>query len=141
MIRLIRKLRRRSRVELAMLAAALVLRVCALALVRVVRFGRLQKWAGTAARACSRRAANDPDRDRVVGWAVATAAMVLPVRNSCLHDALAAQWLLAACGRRSTICFGVVQDGVRAFGAHAWVESHGAIIVGGANARTLPVLE
>jgi len=124
-----------------MLAAALAARVCALALVRVVRFGTLQQWAGSAARACSRQTTTGSDRDRVVAWAVATAAMLLPVRNSCLHDALAAQWLLAACGRRSTIRFGVVRNSVHAFRAHAWVESEGRVIVGGADAGAAAVLE
>ena len=48
MTALIAKLRRRSSVELAMLAAALTMRVCALVLLRVVSFGTLQKWAASA---------------------------------------------------------------------------------------------
>src|SRR5438067_9875962 len=141
MTALIAKLRRRSSVELAMLAAALTMRVCALVLLRVASFGTLQKWAASAARACSRHATGDTNCDRVVAWAVATAAVVLPVENSCLHDALAAQWLLTACGRPSTIRFGISRNGVHALRAHAWVESNGGVIVGDANARAVDVLE
>ena len=110
-----------------MLAVALILRVCALALVRIVRFGTLRNRRTSAARACSGQLTGGANRDRMIGWAVETAAVVLPVGNSCLADALAAQWLLAACGRRSTIRFGVARDGAQALRAHAWVESGGEV--------------
>jgi transglutaminase superfamily protein len=140
MIALARAIRRRSAVELSMLVAALGVRASMLALLRIVSVARLQRWGTSAARVWPRRRA-DAALDRAVAWAVATAAVILPVRNSCLADALTAHWLLAACGRRSTIRFGVSRSTPDALRAHAWLEADGEIIVGARGVESFALLE
>ena len=141
MIALLRKLRRRSAADVSMLAVALGVRLCALVLLRVVSFGRLQAWGLLAARMSPRRSDGGATTERAVAWAVATAAALLPVADSCLADALAAHWLLAACGCRSTIRFGVRRGASPPLHAHAWVESNGVVIVGAAPPYAFTPLE
>ena len=139
MAALLRNIRRRSLGELSMLGAALALRAVLLAALRVVSFARLQRVGPLLAR--SRVAATGHALEQRVGWAVATAGVLLPAANSCLADALAAHWLLAACGCRSTIRYGVVKTPAHTLRAHAWVEAPGGIIVGAAGAGAFTVLE
>jgi len=141
MIALARAIRRRSAVELSMLVAALGVRASMLALLRSVDVATLQRWGTSAARVWPRRRRADAALDRAVAWAVATAAVILPVRDSCLADALTAYWLLAACGRRSTIRFGVSRSTPHALRAHAWLEADGEIIVGARGVESFALLE
>jgi hypothetical protein len=140
-IALTRKLRRRSRVELAMLVAAVGVRICVLVLLRVARVATVQSWGISAARAWSRRIGGRPALGDAPTWAVATAAVVLPVRDSCLADALGAHLLYTAIGRPSTIRFGVMHTKAHRLRAHAWLEADGAVIVGAAGVGAFAVLE
>ena len=76
----------------------------------------------------NRRSATAPDVDRV-RWAVRTAARNLPLRLTCLPQAFAACWMLAARGGRPHLRYGVAKsnDGFR---AHAWVELEDRSVIG-----------
>jgi hypothetical protein len=70
-----------------------------------------------------------------IAWAVKIASRYVPAA-SCLTQALAAQTLLNAAGIENEIHIGVTlqeETGARKgeFGAHAWVEQGGAVLVGG----------
>src|SRR5690606_21028653 len=60
-------------------------------------------------------------------------------RSTCLVEALAAQMLLARHGVHSTLRIGVEMDGEE-FGAHAWVEVNGQVVVGGRRGRPYRLL-
>jgi Transglutaminase-like superfamily len=66
---------------------------------------------------------------RSIAWAVRSAAARLPVRTTCLVDALAGEAMLA---RRDVACelrFGV-RSAPGVFSAHAWIEHEGAVVLG-----------
>lgn len=67
---------------------------------------------------------------RVV-WAVETAARHMPLANTCLTQALAAQVLLARRGYPALLRIGVVKGDKDNLQAHAWVESGGEVVIGG----------
>ena len=67
--------------------------------------------------------------DRVV-WAVNAAARYVPAAT-CLTQALAAQSLLTRNGHSSQLHIGVAKGPDREFGAHAWVQCHDRIVIGG----------
>ncbi len=69
-----------------------------------------------------------PDAESVA-WAIAAASRIVP-RATCLVKALATHRLLAGFGHASDLCIGVAK-GTSRFGAHAWVEFGGAVLVGG----------
>jgi Transglutaminase-like superfamily len=69
-------------------------------------------------------------RERVV-WAVETAARHMPLANTCLTQALAAQVLLARRGYPALLRIGVVKGDKDNLQAHAWVESEGEVVIGG----------
>jgi len=140
MISLLRKVCRRSIGELVLLIAALVIRAALLILIRVVRFGALRRIGSVLARAWPRGAADAAFEDRVA-WAVATAAALLPAKNTCLADALTAHWMLEAGGCPSTIRFGVATSPTHPLRAHAWVEANSGIVVGAAGASAFEALD
>ena len=141
MIALLRKIRRRSVGELALLLAALALRGGLPLLLRVVSFAALRRTGTAFAGARSLGPAGDADFERKVAWAVATAAALLPADNTCLADALTAHWLLEAGGCPSTIRFGVARTPPQPLRAHAWVEAPSGIIVGAAGVTGFATLE
>ena len=64
----------------------------------------------------------------------------MPGGKTCLPQALAAQVLLERCGYPARLRVGVVKGGEGQLEAHAWVESQGRIIVGGAEVeRYIPL--
>ncbi len=69
----------------------------------------------------------DPDR---IAWAVSTASRYVP-GASCLVQATAAQSLLAGSGYPTTLQIGVTKDENGHLMAHAWVEYHGKVLIGG----------
>jgi transglutaminase superfamily protein len=87
---------------------------------------------GAAARiARSRRGAPEPapgDAARV-GWAVSSAARFAP-GATCLTQALAAEALLRRRGHPVEVRLGVAREDDGRFLAHAWVVSHGRVVVG-----------
>ena len=68
--------------------------------------------------------------DRVV-WAVVVASRYVPM-STCLTQALTTQVLLARRGFPAHLHIGVAKKGAEArFGARAWVESQGKVLIGG----------
>src|SRR3989442_1559102 len=67
-----------------------------------------------------------------VAWAIERVSRVVPGTRSCLAQALAAQVLLARRGQEACVRIGVARDADGPLHAHAWVESEGRIVVGGA---------
>ena len=65
-----------------------------------------------------------------VVWAVAVCSRYVP-RAGCLTQALAAQMLLAQQGHASRIRIGVAKFEPGHLQAHAWLESHGRVVIGG----------
>lgn len=110
----------------------------ALAAVVVVRlFLRvlpLPTWERIAARLRER---SRPTRSRVesqdVAWAVRRASRLIP-RASCLTQALSAQLLLSRHGHASQLRIGVARARHNGLRAHAWLESGGRVVIGGAGA-------
>ena len=70
-----------------------------------------------------------PSPDRVA-WAVTVASRYLPA-VTCLTQALATQTLLSWYGHPTNLRIGVMKDESGQLQAHAWVESEGAIVIGG----------
>ncbi len=66
---------------------------------------------------------------KTVRWAVETAARNLPLPLTCLPQAFAACWMLAARGGRPLLHYGVAKTAA-GFAAHAWVEMDGHPVVG-----------
>jgi Transglutaminase-like superfamily len=57
-------------------------------------------------------------------------------RTTCLRQALLLRFFLARRGMRSELRIGVKSDSDAGFGAHAWVERNGDILIGGEHARS-----
>ena len=114
-----------------LLAGALVV-VCARSLLWLLPFKRLvwlvERTALRPARVAPRRM--DEDTIGNIAWAVTTAARYVP-RATCLTQALAAQWLFAWFGHPTMLRIGVAKGSDKALKAHAWLESEGAVVVGG----------
>ena len=89
-----------------------------------------------------------------VAWAIRAAARFIP-RATCLVQALAAHRLLARLGHDALLNIGVAkpprgipgsEPAVREawsyhFGAHAWVEYRGAVLVGGSETQYTPLVQ
>jgi hypothetical protein len=147
MMTLARKFLRRPAADRRLLVRALALHACLAALVRLVRFGRLNQWlaASQANQANQNRpapAGHAPDRvsiERVV-WAVQTATTVVPWGKTCLTEALTTSVLLRRVGCDATLRYGVAADNERPLAAHAWLEYRGDIVIGGSTARSYETL-
>ena len=70
-------------------------------------------------------------------WAVKAVSRYIP-GATCLVRALAAQRLLARNGHASELRIGVAKSAE--FQAHAWVESGGAVLVGGSDTAYTPIV-
>lgn len=105
---------------------------CLVAVFRItlwfVPFSRTRSFVRRIAADASSGRRNDMDR---IAWAVETAGRGIPA-SSCLANALAAHVLLSRSGHGSEIKVGVARDEDGRFVAHAWVESGGRVLVGGA---------
>ena len=66
-------------------------------------------------------------------WALQAASCYVP-HATCLTLALAGQLLIAFNGTSASVRIGVAKAGSRDFEAHAWLESEGKILIGGADA-------
>jgi hypothetical protein len=65
-----------------------------------------------------------------IAWAVRAAGRFIPGASNCLVRALATQTLLGRFGYRSDLRIGVRKGPDGRFGAHAWLESGGAVVIG-----------
>jgi hypothetical protein len=57
--------------------------------------------------------------------------------TSCLRQALVLKYFLARLGIECNLRIGVKNTPTSSFGAHAWVERNGVVIIGGEHARSL----
>lgn len=67
-------------------------------------------------------------------WTVTVTSRYVP-QASCLTQAMTAQILLRRYGHPATLRIGVTRGGKGDFQAHAWVESNGAVVIGGTEAE------
>jgi Transglutaminase-like superfamily len=72
---------------------------------------------------------SSPARDRIV-YSVTIASHLVPGGLNCLVRAVAAELMLARAGYPSELKIGVARDASGKFGAHAWLESEGKILIG-----------
>ncbi len=70
-----------------------------------------------------------PSPERIA-WAVATAGRAVPGAGNCLVRALATGIVLRRYGYPSELKFGVMKPVDGHFGAHAWLESGGVVVIG-----------
>ena len=63
-------------------------------------------------------------------WAIAVAGRYVS-GTTCLSQALAGRMMLNRYGYTAHIHIGVAKDHTGSFGAHAWLESEGTIVIGG----------
>ena len=104
MMALARKFMRRPVADRRLLVHAVALHAGLAALVRVVRFGRINRWLNARQNRVPPRAPA-PDRasiERVV-WAVRTATTLVPWGRTCLTEALTTSVLLRRLGYDATI--------------------------------------
>jgi hypothetical protein len=69
-------------------------------------------------------------------WAIAVAGRHVP-GTACLSLALAGRMMLNRYGYPAHIHIGVAKDHTGSFGAHAWLESEGTIVIGGEESASL----
>jgi hypothetical protein len=65
-------------------------------------------------------------------WAVEAVGRHWPAIGTCLTQALAAHVLMGRMGHKSDLRIGVTRSAEGTFVAHAWLEDHGTVIIGGA---------
>jgi hypothetical protein len=99
--------------------------------VRILPAARLFRWADRPMKRVRRFAADDADW---VAWAVDQAANRPGTDGQCLPRALAAHAMLRRRGIASRLCLGVARNGDD-ITAHAWIETGGRRLVGGADAN------
>lgn len=66
-------------------------------------------------------------------WAVEAVGRHCPAIGTCLAQALAAHVLMGRKGHRSDLRIGVTRTAQGTFVAHAWLEDHGRVLIGGAS--------
>jgi hypothetical protein len=81
-----------------------------------------------------------------IAWAVTVTSRYIP-QATCLTQAMTTRILLGRYGHPATLRIGVARGEEDNFQAHAWVESNGTVVIGGAEAELaekyvmLPALE
>jgi hypothetical protein len=101
---------------------------------RLLPFRILQSLVTQAAgmQAMRKRLRTDRASADMVAWAVETASRYTPRAKGCLIKAFAAQVLLNRRGHPALLHIGVAREEQGQFRAHAWVESEGKVVIGGA---------
>jgi hypothetical protein len=94
----------------------------------ILPFARIMS--GLAGRSEGELRGNAGEWIRQIRWAVETMAQHSPLPLTCLPQALAATWMLQSRGFAPRLLYGVRTDRTNGFSAHAWVELHGAPVVG-----------
>ena len=79
------------------------------------------------------------DAARRLAWSIEIACRYVPWANTCLVKALAMQALLARRGWPAELRLGACRDGDSRLRAHAWVESNGSVVIGGARTERVSV--
>jgi transglutaminase superfamily protein len=72
----------------------------------------------------------------VIVWAVEAAARRVP-KATCLTQAISGRVLMRWFGYEARLCLGVAHNDDRSLRAHAWLERHGHVVLGGRGARAL----
>jgi hypothetical protein len=83
----------------------------------------------------SQRLVTEPASTQRLAWAVSVASRFVPGASHCLTQAIATEILLVRRGYPAKVCFGVLPKATASLVAHAWVESNGVIVIGGADAE------
>jgi len=96
----------------------------------ILPFARARRVADTMSHPA--RIVSDAARPRAerVAWAVAAASRAVPGGRNCLVRALATGIVLKRYGYPSELKFGVAKPADGSFGAHAWLESGGVVVIG-----------
>ncbi|MBH8562237.1 lasso peptide biosynthesis B2 protein [Nostoc sp. CENA67] len=121
----------------------LVKAVFILAVIRVglklLPFQQLRRLLAKIAQPKAKLQAMDEASVKKVAWAVTVASPYL--RAICLPQALAVQVLLARRGYPTQLRIGFTRSKSGQMSAHAWVESQGEVVIGGAGnmARFIPI--
>jgi transglutaminase superfamily protein len=97
----------------------------------VLPYRRLRELVDRAARVGPRRDLTPTSAERIA-WAVTQASRALP-GTACLTQALAARVLLERRGHPAHLRVGVMRGDDARLVAHAWVESEGRVVLGGAD--------
>lgn len=131
------KLRRQ---EMVLVAEALLL----IAIVRsamlklsIPRLRSLAKFLAGTARERSTETHPTPER---ITWAIAAAGRRMPGGRNCLAQAVAAEALLTRFGYPSEFRIGARRTGGGELQAHAWLESHGQVLIGAFELETYSVM-
>ena len=119
---------RRPRREQALVAEA----AATLLLIRVLlTFLPFERWrALLAPRSQTSTEPASLETARQIAWAVQRVSQRLPLSVACLARALAVQQMLGRRRLPSQLRIGVHRDDQGAFGAHAWVECDGDVLIG-----------
>jgi hypothetical protein len=74
---------------------------------------------------------HDAEDDRAI-WAVRSVSRRMPIRTTCLIEALTADAMLRRRGYECKLCLGVMPPGTtsESLTAHAWVERQGTVVLG-----------
>jgi hypothetical protein len=132
--RLRRRIQRRSWAERRDLAVAFGTATLVAGLLHTCSLRRLLQLLDGWGTPRSSRSVSDAEEQRLL-WAVESATRRLLPRRPCLTQALTARLLLARRGARpTTLQIGVTRGENEAFGAHAWLERNGTVLIGGAAA-------
>jgi transglutaminase superfamily protein len=122
-------LRSRNAAELALVVEA----ACLLGLIRValpvVSFATLRR---SLDRCATRRSKNPSPTPTTIAWAIKAASRRLPVAQTCLTEALAADVMLRRRGYDAELRLGVRrrQDHSQQLDGHAWVACGGDVVMG-----------
>lgn len=76
-----------------------------------------------------RRPANSEQAQRIA-WAIGVAVSRIPLRLTCLRQALAGAWMLKARGFAPRLHYGVAKASDGSFQSHAWLEVDGLPVLG-----------
>ena len=131
MKRLLRFLRLPAAERRLLVKAALLLAAIRLGLA-VLPFQTLRRLLAKVAEVPAGLQGTDRSSADRITWAVEAAGRHLPGAGTCLTQALAAQVLLARRGYPALLHIGVVKGEAGQLEAHAWLESRGRIVIGGA---------
>jgi hypothetical protein len=93
---------------------------------------RLVRWLADMR---ARTRVSDRPSSAHLAWAVASASRLVP-RATCLTQAVAAKLLFAWYGFHVRLCLGVARVVDGELTAHAWIEHHGRVILGGAESAS-----
>lgn len=132
--RLGRKLRKRTWAERHDLAVACATATLVIGLLHTCSFRRVLSILDWWGHSRSSGEIEQPEEQRLLRAVESVTRRLLP-RRPCLTQALTARLLLARRGARpTTLQIGVARGADEAFGAHAWLERDGTVLIGGATA-------